>query len=317
MTRTPPAMPSHPAPDRRLLPAAAAAGAALLVGSGIVATRFVIDQSDPASLALLRYAIGFLCLLPLAAWGGWPRFARRDLLPIALLGIGQFGILIALLNFGLESVPSSRGALIFAVFPLLTLLLAAGLGAERLTPYKTGGVALSILGVGLVLGEKLLAPGPAAAGWLGELAVFGSALCGAVCSVFYRPYLARYPTLQVGAFAMAASVVFLALPAGFEGFFAALPRFTAGGWAAVVFIGLSSAAGYYLWLWALAHATPTRVAMFLAISPVSAALLGWLLLAEALSGLFLLGLAGVAGGLLLAHREPGESRSAGPGQGAA
>ena len=30
----------------------------------MVATRFVIGQTGPASLALLRYAIGFLCLLP-------------------------------------------------------------------------------------------------------------------------------------------------------------------------------------------------------------------------------------------------------------
>ena len=74
----------------------------------------------------------------------------------------------------------------------------------------------------------------------------------------------------------------------------------------MLFIGVSSAVGYYLWLWALAHTTPTRVAMFLAVSPVTAALLGWLLLAEALSGLFLLGLACVAGGLLLAHREPAD-----------
>ena len=50
------------------------------------------------------------------------RFARADMLPIAPLGIGQFGVLIALLNFGLRTVPAGRGALIFASFPLLTLV---------------------------------------------------------------------------------------------------------------------------------------------------------------------------------------------------
>ena len=54
--------------DRPWLAAGAAALAAILVGSGIVVTRFVIEQTHPASLALLRYAIGFACLLvPVAA----------------------------------------------------------------------------------------------------------------------------------------------------------------------------------------------------------------------------------------------------------
>ena len=37
---------------------AAAVVTAVLVGATMVATRFVIDQTDPASLALLRYAVG-------------------------------------------------------------------------------------------------------------------------------------------------------------------------------------------------------------------------------------------------------------------
>ena len=64
------------------------------------------------------------------------RFARADILPIAALGIGQFGILIALLNYGLQTVPAGRGALIFASFPLLTLIVAALLGHERVTARK-------------------------------------------------------------------------------------------------------------------------------------------------------------------------------------
>src|SRR5215813_8327361 len=128
----------------RVLAAVAAAATGVQVGSAMVATRFVVDQTGPTSLALLRYAIGFSCLLPVV-WlsGGWVRFARRDLLPIALLGITQFGILIALLNYGLRFIPSARAALIFATFPLLTMLLAAILGHERLTVSKTLGVPLT------------------------------------------------------------------------------------------------------------------------------------------------------------------------------
>jgi drug/metabolite transporter (DMT)-like permease len=283
-----------------LLPAVAAAATGIFVGSAMVATRSVVDQSSPASLALLRYLIGFCCLLPPVLLAPRPRFEPRDLLPIALLGITQFGILIVLLNYGLQFIPSARAALIFATMPLLTMVLAAAGGLERLTVAKTLGVLLTIVGVGFALGEKAIQRG-ATDVWIGELAVLASALSGAICSVLYRPYLRKYPTLPVSAFAMLAAVGFLAVLAAGEGFFGGLPQFTASGWLAVLFIGISSGIGYYLWLWALGHASPTSVSAFLSLSPVTATGLGALLLAEEISALAVLGLACVALGLWLAN----------------
>jgi drug/metabolite transporter (DMT)-like permease len=75
------------------------------------------------------------------------------------------------------------------------------------------------------------------------------------------------------------------------------------GWLAVGFIGVSSGVGYWLWLWALTNATPTRVTVFLNLSPITAALLGLLLLGEMLSLLLLAGLGAVMAGLWLAHRD--------------
>jgi drug/metabolite transporter (DMT)-like permease len=282
------------------LPIVAAVATGIQVGAAMVATRFVIDQTAPASLALLRYAIGVCCLAPPVLLGVRARFAGRDLAPIALLGIVQFGVLIALLNFGLSLIPSGRAALIFALFPLLTMLIAAALDHERLTAAKSAGVLLTIPGVALALGEKLLEPARGQA-WLGELAVFAAALSGAACSVLYRPYLRKYPVLPVSALAMAASVGFLALLAIPEGFFDALPRFTPGGWGAVLFIDVGSGAGYYVWLWALRHNTPTRASAFLALSPLTAALLGALLLGEPLTAWPISGLVCVVLGLWIAH----------------
>jgi drug/metabolite transporter (DMT)-like permease len=290
--------------SRRGLATAAAAATGVQVGSAMVATRFVVDQTGPASLALLRYAIGVLVLLPAVLVAARPRFAARDLAPIAALGIVQFGVLIALLNYGLRSVPSARAALIFATLPLLTMLLAAALGHERLSLAKTTAVLLTLAGVAMALGEKALWRSDSS-GWLGEAAVFGATLSGAACSVLYRPYVRRYPTIPVSALAMLASVGFLAVLAAGEGFFAGWPHFAAGGWAAIVFIGVGSGVGYFLWLWALRNAPATHVTVFLALSPFTAAVLGALLLAEAVTLPAALGLTCVALGLWLAHR--GES----------
>src|SRR5262245_36468335 len=151
---------------------AAAAATGVQVGAAMVATRFVVDQTGPASLALLRYVVGFCCLLPFLFWSGERmRFEGRDWLPIALLGITQFGILIALLNYGLRFIPSGRAALIFATFPLLTMVIAAALGYERLTVSKTLGVLLTIAGVGATLGDKVMQPASGAHQWPARLAV--------------------------------------------------------------------------------------------------------------------------------------------------
>jgi drug/metabolite transporter (DMT)-like permease len=101
---------------------------------------------------------------------------------------------------------------------------------------------------------------------------------------------------------MLASVVFLTGLAGTESFFTDPPPLQAPAWAAVVFIGVSSGVGYMTWLWALKHTSPTRVTVFLALSPVTAALLGVGLLGEALTSAIVLGMLCVAGGLWMATR---------------
>ena len=284
---------------------AAAVVTAVLVGATMVATRFVIDQTDPASLALLRYAVGSACLVPVALAAGGIRFRRPDIVQICVLGIAQFAILVALLNYGLLYIGAARGALIFSTLPLMTMVLAAALGQERLGRAQVGGVILTVVGVVPALTDKLAAGGPGDGSWIGEGLVFASTFTGAVCSVYYRPYVSRYSPLPVGAAAMVASVAFLAPPAAWEGFFATVPQFTAGGWAAVLFIGVSSGVGYYLWLWALRHTTPTKVTVFMALGPITATVLGALLLDEVITASFVAGLVCVAAGLWLAHRETG------------
>lgn len=240
--------------------------------------------------------------MPAALLAGRVEFARHDLLPIGLLGIVQFGVVVSLLNYAVQFIPAARAALIFATVPLLTLLLATARGDERLTGGKAAGVLLTVAGVGLALGEQALQAGTRTNEWIGEGAALGSALGAAICSVLYRPYLRKYPALPMSALAMCASVLFLAVLAAGEGFFQALPRFTAGGWLAVAFIGLSSALGYYLWLWALRHTTATNVTVFLALGPITASGLGALYLGETISATFLFGLLAVALGLWLAYR---------------
>jgi len=267
-----------------------------------VATRFVVGAAGPISLAFLRYLLAVLFLLPVVlarrtSLRLWP----RDLLPVWGLGLLQFALLIYLLNAALLYTPAGRAAVIFTTFPLLTLLGAVLLGRERPSWTKLAGALLSLFAVAVTLADALTgAASPEA--WKGDLLAFGSAASGAFCSLGYRPYLQRYPTLAVSFHAMAASVVVLGLAAASEGLWSQGPRFDLLGWSAVVFIGLSSGIGYTLWLYALRHLPASRVTVFLGLSPVAAALAGWLLLDDPFTWHLAAGALLLCAGLALAFR---------------
>lgn len=269
------------------------------VGAAIAVSRLAVGEVPPLTLAMLRYAIGFACLAPFA-WRERLQGSARDFAGMALLGIGQFGVLVALLNFGLQRIGAAQAALIFSLFPLITLLLSAWLGRERVTLTLAGGVFMTIAGVAVSLAPKLDAPRDAS--WWGELAVLAATAVGAVCSVLYRPYLRGRATLPVSAFAMLASVAFLAAAAWPEHWPQRLPTFSGTAWAAIAFIGVSSGIGYFVWLYALKHESPTRVTVFLALNPPTAAGLAWALLGEPVHRGVVAGLLLVAAGLWLATR---------------
>src|SRR5258706_600895 len=134
---------------------------------------------------------------------------------------------------------------------------------------KLAGILIPLLGVALALGEKLIngAADHAAGGWSGELAILGAAATGGICSVLYRPYLRRYPTLPVSAFAMAAAAAALLVPAALDDLAVAPFSLPAGARAAIVFIGPSSGGGYLLRLGAPKTLAAARGPVFLAPRP--------------------------------------------------
>ncbi|MDF1793685.1 MAG: DMT family transporter [Thalassobaculaceae bacterium] len=258
------------------------------VGAAIVASRAAVDELGPTVLALFRYMIGAAMILPLAVHLGWRRIPLRDLWVIAALGIGQFGILVALLNLSVLHISSGLASLVFATMPVQAVLVSAAVGRQRLTVQRLLGAALTTLGVAAALGDRVLGEAAGTGLWIGIAAALASALTGALCSVLYRPYLARYPTVEVSGIAMAASVLFLAVLSGVNGPPIGWDNLAAAPWGIVAFVGASSGIGYITWLYSLREMAATDVTLFLALAPITAALLGALLLDEPMGlGLFL------------------------------
>ena len=87
-----------------------------LGGTAAAITRYLVKGADPISLAILRWGIGFVCLLPAALLlkARWPE--RRDRPAVAVLGICFFGLFFILYNVAMSFTTAARASLALATF---------------------------------------------------------------------------------------------------------------------------------------------------------------------------------------------------------
>ena len=270
-----------------------------LGGASIGATRYVADLVSPLALGSLRFGIGVVFLVPVAWLQGarWP--GRSDAWRTAGLGVLFFALFPVLFNASLRLTTASRGALALSTLPLLTMVIGALLGAETLTRRKACGVTIAVAGVGLALVTGLASAPPGA--WRGDLLMVAAAVAMAFYSVWSRPVIRRSSPLSFTASAMASGALVLVTVSAWQGDFAPLARFEAPQWIAIAFLGIFGAAvTFFLWAYALAHTTPTRVAVSVTVNPVTAAIVGAVILAEPLHWNLLVGLVGVGVGIWIA-----------------
>ena len=296
-----------------LWPGLASALANVFFGMTVVATRYVVPETDPLTLAFLRNAIATITLLPLLAFAGNTGVRRADLLPIVALGAAQFGVFPFTFTTALKFTLASRGALVFALVPILTLGLAALRRVEPFTRLKLLGALLALSGVLLSVGNRALFAAGGEGSLTGELFMFVTVLVGASYNVLSRPYLQRYPARLLIVYFMAAGTLFLAPFAAVQMAIEGFPAFTRFEWLLVLFVGtFGGSIGYLLYVWALEKGTPARAAVFVPLNPVTATVLAAALLREELTLFFLLGLTCVVTGILLTNHPRAQSEPASP-----
>jgi drug/metabolite transporter (DMT)-like permease len=286
--------------NKMLLPHGAAATAALSAGAAVVATRFVVAETDAISLAFYRYVISVICFVPVRP-AIWPRgqLTASECAKIAMFGILFFVLFTWAFNAALDYNPAARGAVGLATIPIQTLLVAAAFGREALTPGKIAGVVLAFSGI-------VVAFGAAAFGrddpdtLVGDALMLLGVLCAAVYSVFSRATLTRHGPVFVTALAMTFAVAALFPVVAFVGGGLALPALSAEGWMAVVFLGtVAGTVQFSLFMWALRWLSPTTTVLYLTLNPITAMVLGIVLMGEKLTAELVAGMALVLVGILV------------------
>jgi len=277
-------------------------------GSAAAVTRYMAGSADPLTLAILRWGIGFLCVLPVALLRRvrWPQ--RSDWLGIACLGFAFFGLFFILYNLAVSYTTAARASLALATLPLQTMLVAGLFGLEKLTPRKSLGVGVAVFGVLGALASGLSVAPPGA--WRGELIMIAAAFCMACYNVWSRPFIKRSSALGFLTVGMGCGAAALIVAGVLTNRISILQGFGRRQWMGSIYLGVAGGAiAFILWVLALERATPTRVASAMAVSPIAAALLASQLVGEPIAPRLIFGLVAVLAGIWIAATEPREPGS--------
>jgi drug/metabolite transporter (DMT)-like permease len=270
-----------------------------LGGSAGAVTRYLAGNADPITLAILRWGIGFVLVLPatLLMRAKFPR--REDWAAVALLGIAFFGLFFIFYNIALGYTTAARASLALATLPLQTMAGGALLGIEPLTARKTLGVAIAMLGVFAALATGLgAAPQDA---WRGEAIMVGAVLCMAFYNVWSRRFIVRSSALGFLCVGMGAGAAALIVAGVLTGRVAVLANFNAAQWIAGIYLGVGGGAlAFILWVMALQRTTPTLVANTMTVNPIAAGLLAVPLVGEPITVHLVIGLIAVFAGIWIA-----------------
>jgi drug/metabolite transporter (DMT)-like permease len=274
-----------------------------LGGTVAAGTRFVVAGSDPLTLGALRFGGAFLVLLPvvLALRQPWPK--GRDWIAVVLLGGVYFCVYQVLYNVAFVYTTAAHGSMIGSTLALITMVVAALFGVERMSRRKTVGVLVATGGVALALAAGLTQAPEGA--WRGDLIMLAGIFCWACYNVWSRPFIARSSplTFLVGGMGVgAAGLVTVALWRGGLGTAAA---FGPAQWMSIAYVALvATPVALWLWVFALRHASPTRVASTMAMHPVSASILAAIIIGEPIGLNLAVGVVAVLAGIWIAASGP-------------
>lgn len=249
-------------------------------GSTYIVTTQMLPAGYPMTVAMLRaLPAGVLLLLlvrqlPYGLW--WLR--------IFILGALNFSFFWAMLFVAAYRLPGGVAATVGAVQPLIVVFLASAVLGTKLRAVAVVAALTGMIGVALLV----LKPNGALdqSGILAALAGAFSMAAGTVLSRYWQPPV---PPLTFTAWQLTAGGLLL-VPVAFWAE-PALPPLTLMNWFGFVYLGLIGGAfTYLLWFRGLARLESSVAASLGFLSPLTAVILGWVLLGQQLNLLQMVGM---------------------------
>jgi drug/metabolite transporter (DMT)-like permease len=274
------------------------AALSVLWGGSFFLNGLVLRELPPFTLVLLRVAIAALILLPVLCahrlafpkgWTGWRPYLLvalfNNVLPFSLIVTGQ------------TFIPSGLASILNATTPLFTVMVMAFAGEEKLVVRRVAGVIVGLIGVIVLRGGGF---GFDSRQGLGILLCLAAALSYGISALIARRGLADSPPLATATFQLMASSLMMAVVAGIFERPWQLPVPGAVTWLAVLGLAaLSTALAYIVFFQILRRSGATNVMLVTLLVPVTAILLGSLVLGEQISPREIAGALVIGSALLL------------------
>jgi drug/metabolite transporter (DMT)-like permease len=210
-------------------------------------------------------------------------FTGRDLWTFLYLGFFGVAINQSCFTIGLRYTSVSHSAVIVGMGPIYTLALAVLLRVERATWRKAAGMAIAFGGIALLASENGISAHSSSL--LGDGITMIGSLGFAMYAVLGKRAAERYDTLTMAAFNHFAGALLMlplaiheARAMGAAANWRAIPWES---WASVVYMAVFGGAfALILYFWLLRYLEPSQLSAFTYLLPVSATILGILLLGE-------------------------------------
>ncbi len=270
----------------------------VLWGGSFFFNSVALREFPPFTLVLLRVLLAAMVLLPvLRAYRiGFPRGISgwRPFFAIALLNnVLPFSLIV----MGQTYIPSGLASILNATTPLFTVLVIAAAGDEKLLMRRVAGVLAGLVGVMILHGQDLdLENGQG----IGILLCLTGAFSYGLSALYARRRLSGSPPLATATFQLLASSAMMAIVAAvFERpWLLAMPGTVT--WLAIAGLAtFSTALAYIVFFQILRRSGSTNVMLVTLLIPVTALLLGCLLLGESISWREIIGAVVIGSALLL------------------
>ena len=280
---------------------------ALIWGVNYTSVKYGTEHVAPLAFNGVRVTLAAVSLVIVtqlaSAWfgierAGWP--SRRDAIALFLLGTLGNGVYQILFVEGIARTRAGDAALLISASPAFIAIIGRLRGTERVARRGVLGIALSILGMGLVVAGTADTGASRNATLLGDSLLLISSLCWSLYTVYLQPYTHRIGGIHLSAVTMIGGMVPLLI--------AAAPSMVATNWGALPLLAWGSVAysglfalviAYLFWYHGVRVLGPTRTAMYSNLQPVFALAVAWLVLGEAITGWEVAGAASIITGLLL------------------
>ena len=174
----------------------------VLAGGVFVAAKAAVEELPPWTLVFFRVLIAALVLIPFVArhFAAMRDLMRKRGLEVLFVGALGLGITQGLVFIGLGYTSAVNAGIVFAISPIMTLVLARFVLGEALGPWQALGSLVAFAGIVLIAVRGSLATLVALDVSVGDLIVLAAALLFAIYTVLLRRAkfdIGRMPLLVV------------------------------------------------------------------------------------------------------------------------